>query len=62
MATLGLILLVLGTLLYQQFAGFLCFDYCGAAQDYASHALVGGVCLLGPGAVATVVAFGLLLR
>jgi len=62
MAILALFLLVFGTLVYQWFVGFLCFDYCGTAEEYATHALVASAYLIGPGALAMFAAFGLLLR
>jgi hypothetical protein len=62
MAILALFLLVFGALFYLTFVGGLCFDYCGTAEEYANRALVAGAITIGPGALATFVSFGLLLR
>jgi hypothetical protein len=55
-AILALFLLIMGTLLYQQFVGLLCFDYCGTAEEYANRALIAGAYVIGPGMLAMVVA------
>jgi hypothetical protein len=42
--------------------GFLCFDECGTGEEFAHGALVAGAITIGPGVLATLASFGLLLR